>query len=613
MSHIKGGIIGISSMIISLVTAWPAAGLTASVITPASGPLSGGNIVTIRGSGMMTQESEQFADLAPGVEHAVMLSNNGHVWTVGRNTYGQLGAGKLQTSYAVTPVDITDDFHLDSDDYIIGVASGDYHSFAISNNHRIFAWGKNTYGQLGDGTRVDRTQPVDITANVPLDAGDYVISISAGVDTSFALTNNGEVLVWGDSTDYQDGQTNRQYAARTKPEVATSWMGENVNQLSVGYKSAISLNANGMVMTWGRNQSGELGRTSGKEVNRWSPAESMYPIEGNFDLPEGDVIVDVEAGNGVMAVLTKYHRVYIWGDDRTGMLGLDGAMANSNDSVTGQDMSSTPIDITEQFDLADDDCISQISIGNSHVMALSQYGQVFSWGEGDYGQLGDGAMVGRSSINNITAEFDLPDGIMIQKVMAGGAGDSLIASYSYALDSAGNVYAWGGSAKGLPGINAINNQATPAMISERLVVDVPNVAGISFGDQIVSDYDVVGDEMMQVQVPSAIMAGRVPVTITDLLGNETTVAQEYQYTNETIGNLADDTAQGDNANDGAQDSDNGDKTDNADGDQDATQDSNDDSDDNSSDGNDNDQVSADDQATSGQIAAPNTGARLFGL
>ena len=79
MSHIKGGIIGISSMIISLVTAWPAAGLTASVITPASGPLSGGNIVTIRGSGMMTQESEQFADLAPGVEHAVMLSNNGHV------------------------------------------------------------------------------------------------------------------------------------------------------------------------------------------------------------------------------------------------------------------------------------------------------------------------------------------------------------------------------------------------------------------------------------------------------------------------------------------------------------------------------------------------------
>ena len=94
----------------------------------------------------------------------------------------------------------------------------------------------------------------------------------------------------------------------------------------------------------------------------------------------------------------------------------------------------------------------QISIGNSHVLAVSQYGEVFSWGEGDYGQLGNMAMESTAEVTNITDNFDLDDDVYITKVIAAGAYDPLQASYSYALDSDGNVYAWGGSAKGKPGM-----------------------------------------------------------------------------------------------------------------------------------------------------------------
>lgn len=592
-------------MMSALLTSVDVLALTVSSMTPASGSLSGGGVVTIKGQGFTTEENEQFIDVAAGVEHAVLLSSNGHVWVLGRNEYGQLGAGKSSSVAVVTPVDITDGFNLDSDDYIIGVYSGDYHSFAVSNNHRVFGWGKNSYGQIGDGTKLNRNTPVDITDKLPLSAGDFIVAIAGGVETSFALTNNGETLVWGDSRDYQDGQTNERFAPRTTPELATAWMNRDVRQLSVGNRSAISLNANGTVMTWGNNKSGELGRTKDDDSNRISPRESMYPITDNFNLQDGDVIVDIEAGNGVMAALTKYHQVYIWGNDQTGMLGLGGEVANVNDQANGNDFSSTPLNITDKFNIPSEDCISQISIGNSHVLALTQYGQVLSWGEGDYGQLGNAAMMGSNSPINITDQFNLPDGTTIDKVLAGGAADPLVASYSYAIDSDGNVYAWGGSAKGLPGINAITNTASPAKISDRLTVDVANVASVEFGDQPAEEIDVLGDETLQAVVPAGLTTGEVAVVVVDKSGNAVPLMQKYTYIKQADSSLDEIT--------GSDGDDVSDKTDDAPGQADGNSDDrgNDETGDQDSSGGDsNDEKSANQDAANTVIVAPNTGAMV---
>lgn len=518
------------SLIISQLPLTVVAALTATTMTPASGTVDGGSMVVIKGSGFMRTETEKFQDIAAGVEHAVLLSNNGHVWTLGSNTRGQLGTGSIKL-YETIPQDITDSFKLDSRDQIVSVAAGDYYSFAISQNHRVFAWGSNNDGELGTGSRNDSPKPTEITSNFELATGDYVATISAGVNTSFALTNGGDSFVWGYSNDYMDGQTNEVYTAKLKPVKATSWLTGNIKQLSVGNKSAISINADGQIATWGSNRYGEMGRTKAGERNDTATKHSLYFIQDNFDLEDGDRIVDVEAGNGVMAVITKYHRVFIWGNDQGGMLGLDGEVANPNDSETGKAFSSSPIEITDAFDLPDDDCIAQISIGNSHVLAVSQYGEAYSWGRAMYGQLGQGDEIDQPGVTNLTNMFNLADEITLEKVVAGGSGDDAVASYSFALDTDGNVYAWGGSAKGSPGINMLTNVSVPRLVSDRLTTEVSNIASITFGEIIVDNYDVASDETIRLLTPNALVAEKVNVTITDRDGNIVDLPQAFTYTN----------------------------------------------------------------------------------
>ena len=580
----------------------PVSALVVTSVTPASGSSSGGNLVTIKGSGFMRTKNEAFTDIAAGVEHALMLSSTGHVWVVGDNKYGQLGVGQI-TSAVVTPRDITDDLNLDSDDFVTRVICGDYHSIVITNNHRVLAWGLNDDGQVGNGSWTNSYKPVDITANFVLDAGNYVVDVAAGKATNYATTNNGDVYFWGDTSNKQMGEVNHDDHITTAPQttpVQVAHLGDNIKQISAGYESAISLTFGHSVSTWGRNTSGELGRSKYGEQNDIGLSRGIFAIDDNLNLVEGDEVISVEAGNSVMAVLTKDYRVYIWGNDQTGMLGLGGEIPNQADPVTGNDLSAIPLDNTDNFELADDDCIAEISIGNSHVLALSQYGEVFSWGEGDYGQLGNTAMENVAEITNITDNFNLADDTYITKVIAAGAYSPLQASYSYALDSDGNVYAWGGSAKGKPGINSITNNPVPTVISSRLSVDVPDVATINFGDEPVMEFDVIGDETIQLLTPATLGIGEVPVTLTDSTGTTIEAIQKYTYTQATTDLLPDDNDESDDSTDTGDDNiSDGNSAGNSDNQDDASD--NNDSDEGSGD---ND---TDDGVSSSNIAAPNTG------
>ena len=523
----------------------PARAFSVETMTPTSGSTSGGTPVVINGKGFIREESEKFVDVAAGVEHALLLSQSGHIWAVGSNTYGQLGSRKV-IGYTVQPVDVTAKLNLEASDRVETVAAGDYSSYAISQKHRVFAWGHNDRGQLGQGgeSRQDRNQPVEITDKFTLRQGDFIRFITAGANTAYALTDQGYIYVWGEVQDYIDGDTNRKYADKTAP-VEAAWLGDNIKMLAAGNRSAISLDNVGNLQTWGRNDHGELGRSRRGEPNKLDPAMSAYYISspGTGSIPSlgDDTVIQVAAGDGVMAILTKNDRLFIWGNHQTGMLGIGDDKANPADHSSGDKISSVPIELTKRFKelLEKDDRISRISVGNSQVLALSQYGRVFSWGSNDYGQLGDGSNIRRNRISEITDRFTLPtkpnrpdgteDKVTVQQVLAAGAGGSQIASYSYALDSEGNVYAWGGSAKGLPGINVLANTNQPKLISNRLIAKVSNITAIRFGDKEVADYEV-GDDLIKLLTPASDHSGAVEVTLSEDEDHETKLSQLFTYT-----------------------------------------------------------------------------------
>ena len=83
------------------------------------------------------------ASIAGGRYHTIALKDNGTVWAWGSNSYGQLGDGT--TTNKTTPVPVSD---LTG---VTAIAGGGYHTIALKEDGTVWAWGGNSSGQLGDG------------------------------------------------------------------------------------------------------------------------------------------------------------------------------------------------------------------------------------------------------------------------------------------------------------------------------------------------------------------------------------------------------------------------------------------------------------------------------
>ena len=89
------------------------------------------------------------------------LTSNGRLFTWGYNGSGELGNGT--TAYKLTPTEITSSLFYPQEIKIIQVSLGTYHSAALTSNGRLFTWGRNDDGELGDGTYSNRSTPTQIT------------------------------------------------------------------------------------------------------------------------------------------------------------------------------------------------------------------------------------------------------------------------------------------------------------------------------------------------------------------------------------------------------------------------------------------------------------------
>jgi alpha-tubulin suppressor-like RCC1 family protein len=304
--------------------------------------------------------------VSAGGKHTLALTSAGQVLAWGNNFHGELGDGT--TTNSPTPVLVK----LPKGTVATAVAAGDDVSMAVTSAGKVFAWGANQYGQLGDGG----TQQTSLPTAVVLPQGTRVVAVGTSYNYSLALTAFGHILTWGYNG---SGQLGTGFATASEIPVRVNLpRGITVTAVVNGGYHALALTSTGQIMAWGNGGFGELG--NGHHVSRLSPVQ--------VKLPAGVKVVAIAAGSQHSLALTSTGEVLAWGRGSFGQLG--------NASTGNRDL---PV----RVHIPASDHVTAVSAGGGFSLALTSTGQVLAWGHNKFGQLGDGAMV----------NADVPMGVLL--------------------------------------------------------------------------------------------------------------------------------------------------------------------------------------------------------
>jgi alpha-tubulin suppressor-like RCC1 family protein len=197
-------------------------------------------------------------------DHSVFLMNNGYVYSCGLNTYGQLGDGTVVTRYYPIQVKKDNNNFLQN---IVQVTAGEGHTVYLSNNGAVYACGYNAFRQLGDGTTSTRYYPVQVKLNATTNLLN-IIQVSAGRVHTLFLTNNGFVYATGNSSLGQLGYGSTltpSFPVQVKINATTNL--SNIIQVSAGYSHSLFLKSDGTIYACGYNLRGELGNGTTTQSN----------------------------------------------------------------------------------------------------------------------------------------------------------------------------------------------------------------------------------------------------------------------------------------------------------------------------------------------------------
>lgn len=341
--------------------------------------------------------------IAAGTSHTLVATTDGRLWGWGLNSSGQVGDGS--STLRTSPVLVS------SLTGVTKLAAGSAHTLAATRDGRLYAWGANGSGRLGDGTTTPRNAPVEITAISD------VIAVAAGDTHSLALTSAGLVYAWGLNSSGQLGQNDT-----TNLSTPTQVPGlTNVVGIAAGAAFSLAVTASGDLYAWGANGSGQLG--DGSSSPRLSPwLVSLAGVE------------EVAAGATHTLARVTGGAVYAWGLGGSGQLGLGNTQnKNTPNLITGLTAAS-------------------IHAGAANSAAIRSDGVLLTWGANASGQIGDGSTSTRNTPTVAAAPADV-------------AQLGLGTSYAVAITAGGEVWSWGLGTGGQLGQGASETRWTPEAIS----------------------------------------------------------------------------------------------------------------------------------------------------
>ena len=246
--------------------------------------------------------------------HMLAVLTDGSLWAWGANASGQVGNGLTTDSLSPVKIFGVSGVIPSLSNVIASASAGIAHSIAVTRDFRVFAWGLNDTGQLGDGTQSQHLTPVEMTSL------SGVVSVSSGANHNLAITITGSIFAWGNNAAGQLGDGS--LANRLSPVAVTGLTGisgvsavSGVSSVAAGNSHSIALQA-GRVWAWGSNAFGQLG--DGTNTNRSVPAlvvglSGISAVSGKYDhnlalKSDGSVWAWGNNANGELGDSTKTNR-----------------------------------------------------------------------------------------------------------------------------------------------------------------------------------------------------------------------------------------------------------------------------------------------------------------
>ena len=314
---------------------------------------------------------KKLGSLSGGLRHICVLDISGKAYCWGHNTSGELGNnatnGDLFGGGEPAPVAV-DTSGVLKGKTIAAISAGGGHTCALDTGGTPYCWGRNDFGQLGDGYSGPRK--VDGLFNDLTHS-----SVPVAVDTSGVLK------------------------------------GKTLTAISAGFNHTCALDTEGKAYCWGSNWSGELGDgyAGPRMVHHYGfdITYSSVPVAvDTAGVLSGKVLTSIKLGQSSTCALDGDGRAYCWGANSDGELG--------NNSV---EPSNVPVAVDTSGVLSGK-TLTSINIGSHHTCALDRDGQAYCWGANSDGQLGNNSTRPSLVPVEVVMAPDSPTGVTV----AAGAG-----------------------------------------------------------------------------------------------------------------------------------------------------------------------------------------------
>jgi Regulator of chromosome condensation (RCC1) repeat/Putative Ig domain len=416
--------------------------------------------------------------LAAGAGFSLALTSSGQLYAFGENQYGQLGSTRGNGSEAANPTPSLVQLPTGSGP-AVQVAAGAEHSLVLTASGRLYAFGDNRYGQLGNATNagIDAANPQPALVSLPPGSGP-IAQIAAGAEHSLVLSASGRLYAFGANDAGQLGVATGSGTEAADPaptQVVLPASSAQPVAVAAGMQHSLVLSASGQIYAFGSNRYGQLGRQANAETANANPA----PLEVALPAAAGGAS-EIAAGGSHSLVLSASGLLYAFGSNTAGQLG-SGAGAGSEAANPLPRLAGLPAGEAPPI---------AIAAGASDSLVLTTTGGLLAFGSNRFGALGSATGSGSSMPNDQPRAMEAPPGTTIDAVASGSSAthtlalvadlavldsslpSGQLAAYSAAALAEGGAGGYTWSASGLPAGLQIDS-------SDGQIAGTPSTAGTS--------------------------------------------------------------------------------------------------------------------------------------